>query len=222
MWRIASKKSPTAEVLPRKLSYWVTVHWYYQQPPPRPILVGDITVIIVHEGHVGRETRNCKISWSGSVHLQNMKNHQRHRLRFSHHYNDIIMGAIASQINNLAIVYSWNRLFRRRSKKTLKLRVTGLCVGNSPGTGEFPAQMASNEEKVSIWWRHHTYGIHRLLDSRHNRHRGICATCCEKKHENVNVMSRSCDVTITLRAVMNAGVINNQGRTWVVLYVEAV
>ena len=31
-----------------------------------------------------------------------------------------------------------NRLFRRRSKKTSKLRVTGLCVGNSPGTGEFP------------------------------------------------------------------------------------
>ena len=27
-----------------------------------------------------------------------------------------------------------NRLFRRRSKKTSKLRVTGLCAGNSPGT----------------------------------------------------------------------------------------
>ena len=37
-----------------------------------------------------------------------------------------------------------NRLFRRRSKETSKLRVTGLCVGNSPGTGEFPIQMASN------------------------------------------------------------------------------
>ena len=48
-----------------------------------------------------------------------------------------------------------NHLFRRRSKKTLKLRVTGLCVGNSPGTGEFPAQLASNAENVSIWWRHH-------------------------------------------------------------------
>ena len=48
-----------------------------------------------------------------------------------------------------------NCLFRRRSKKTSKLRVTGLCVGNSPGTGEFPAQMASNAENVSIWWRHH-------------------------------------------------------------------
>ena len=48
-----------------------------------------------------------------------------------------------------------NRLFRRRSKKTTKLRVTGLCVGNTPVTGEFPAQIASNAENVSIWWRHH-------------------------------------------------------------------
>ena len=31
-----------------------------------------------------------------------------------------------------------NRLFRRRSKKTSKLRVTGLCAGNSSVTGEFP------------------------------------------------------------------------------------
>ena len=50
-----------------------------------------------------------------------------------------------------------NRWFRRRSKRTSKLRVTGLCAGNSPGTGEFPAQMASNAENVSIWWRHHEY-----------------------------------------------------------------
>ena len=48
-----------------------------------------------------------------------------------------------------------NRLFKRRSKKTSKLRATGLCAGNSPVTGEFPAQRASNVENVSIWWRHH-------------------------------------------------------------------
>ena len=48
-----------------------------------------------------------------------------------------------------------NRLFRCRSKKTSKLCVTGLCVGNSSGTGEFPAQTANNMENVSIWWRHH-------------------------------------------------------------------
>ena len=46
-------------------------------------------------------------------------------------------------------------LFRRRSKKTSKLRVTGLCAWNLPGTGEFPAQMASNAENFSIWWSHH-------------------------------------------------------------------
>ena len=49
-----------------------------------------------------------------------------------------------------------NGLFRHRSKKTSKLRVTGLCERNSPVTGEFPAQRASNAENVSIWWRHHS------------------------------------------------------------------
>ena len=40
------------------------------------------------------------------------------------------------------------RSFRPRSKKTSKLRVTGLCVGNSPLTGQWRGN-------VSIWWRHH-------------------------------------------------------------------
>ena len=52
-----------------------------------------------------------------------------------------------------------SRLFRRWPKKTSKLRVTGLCEGNSPVTGEFPAQMASNAEEKSILWRHHELGI---------------------------------------------------------------
>ena len=56
-----------------------------------------------------------------------------------------------------------NRLLRRRSKKTSKLRVTGLCARHSPGTGEFPAQMASNADNVSIWWRHHDMILKRSL-----------------------------------------------------------
>ena len=64
------------------------------------------------------------------------------------------MGAMASQITSLTDCLL-KRLFRRRLKKTQKLRVTGLCAGNSPVTGEFPAQRASNAENVSIWWRHH-------------------------------------------------------------------
>ena len=53
------------------------------------------------------------------------------------------------------------RLFRRRSKKTSKL--TGLCVVNSPITGEFPAQRTSNAVNVSIWWRHHVWKVHDLM-----------------------------------------------------------
>ena len=66
---------------------------------------------------------------------------------------DVTMGAITSQITSLTIVYS-TIYSRRRSKKTSKLHVTGLCAENSPVAGEFPAQMASNAENVSIWWRH--------------------------------------------------------------------
>ena len=85
------------------------------------------------------------------------------------HYNDVIMGMMASQITSLMIVYS-TIYSRRRLKKTSKLRITGLCAGNSPGTGEFPAQMVSNTENVSIWWRHHdtnTYMCHMTSVSSH-------------------------------------------------------
>ena len=58
------------------------------------------------------------------------------------------MDTMASQITNPHGCLL-NRLYKCRSKKTSKLRVTGLCAGNSPGTGEFPTQMASNEENVS-------------------------------------------------------------------------
>ena len=69
-------------------------------------------------------------------------------------HSDVIMGTMASQITSLNIAYL-TIYSRADQKKTSKLRVTGLCAGNSPVTGEFPAQMASNAEIVSIWWRHH-------------------------------------------------------------------
>ena len=57
--------------------------------------------------------------------------------------------------NHRRLDCSINRLSRRRSNKTSKLPAPGLCGGNSPITGEFPAQRASNAENVSIWWHHH-------------------------------------------------------------------
>ena len=50
------------------------------------------------------------------------------------------MPALVSQITSLTIIYS-TVYSSCRSKKTSKLRVTGLCARNSSVTGEFPAQM---------------------------------------------------------------------------------
>ena len=47
------------------------------------------------------------------------------------------MGAMASQITSLTIVYST------------------IFLDADQRIGEFPAQIASNAENVSIWWRHH-------------------------------------------------------------------
>ena len=52
---------------------------------------------------------------------------------FQRHYDDVIMTTIASQITSLTVVYS-----TVKSKKTSKLRVTGLCEGNSPGPVNSP------------------------------------------------------------------------------------
>ena len=56
---------------------------------------------------------------------------------------------MTSQITGVSIVLL-SRLFRRRSKKTQMLRVTGLCEGNAPVTGGFPLRKASDAENVSI------------------------------------------------------------------------
>ena len=45
-----------------------------------------------------------------------------------------------------------NRFFWHTSTKTSKRRVTGLCEGNLPVTGEFPSQRAINAENITIWW----------------------------------------------------------------------
>ena len=66
------------------------------------------------------------------------------------------MSVMVSQITGLMIVYS-TFYSRCRSKKTSNLCITGLCLGNSPVTGECRPQRASNSENVSIWWCHHDY-----------------------------------------------------------------
>ena len=62
-----------------------------------------------------------------------------------------MMSAMASQ-SPVSRLFT-QRFIQVQIKETTTLRVTGICAGNSPVTGEFPAQKASNAENVSIWWR---------------------------------------------------------------------
>ena len=66
------------------------------------------------------------------------------------HYGDVIMSAMASHITSIEIVYS-------NVYSNIKAPSHWPLCGDSPGTGEFPAQKASDAENVSIWWRHHEY-----------------------------------------------------------------
>ena len=67
-----------------------------------------------------------------------------------------------------------NRLFRRRSNKTSKLRVTGLCAGNSPGPVNsphkwpvtrkmFPFDDVIMAESVPMPWPHHGWSYCRFV-----------------------------------------------------------
>ena len=58
------------------------------------------------------------------------------------------MIAVLYQITGVSVVY-WTAVsdaFQRKHQSSASLAFV---------TGEFPAQMASNAENVSIWWRHH-------------------------------------------------------------------
>ena len=60
------------------------------------------------------------------------------------------MGAMASQITSLAIVYSTVYSGADQRKRQSSVSLAFVCVGNSPVTGEFPTQLAGNAENVSI------------------------------------------------------------------------
>ena len=77
------------------------------------------------------------------------------------HYNDVIMGAMASQTTSLIIVYStlYSGTDQRKHQSSPSLAfVRGI---HRWPVVSFPAQRASNAENVSIWWRH--YEIIQLL-----------------------------------------------------------
>ena len=100
---------------------------------------------------------NCQcVSCLTALYFKNSPEHWASLLQWRHNERDSVS-------NPQRLHCLLNHLCGHRSKKPSKFRVTGFCAGNSPVTGEFSAQRASNAENVSIWWRHHAKKSHLLL-----------------------------------------------------------
>ena len=70
-------------------------------------------------------------------------NYPAHTLHWRHHEHDGVSPLATRQFTQPFI--------QAQMKENIKVRITGLCEGNSPVTGD------SNAENVSIWWRHHDF-----------------------------------------------------------------
>ena len=66
-----------------------------------------------------------------------------------HNYSDVMMSAMVSPIIGVSIVF-WTVCSGADQRKHKKIRVTCLCEGISPVTGEFPTQRSCNAENVSF------------------------------------------------------------------------
>ena len=149
--RMTTSNSASDEKIVNMTTFWFRCIYIYKQkfvPEGRwkktPIIIEQEEISNCLAANGSRSNvcvPNGHIWFMGTV-------HHRRPLRWRHNDHDSVSN---HQPHDCLL----NRLFRRSTKNTSQLRVTGLSVGNSPGTGEFPAQMASNKENGSIWWRHH-------------------------------------------------------------------
>ena len=81
---------------------------------------------------------------------------------FPTHYSDVIMGVMASHSTNTTAVYSivYSGADQRKQQSSASLAFVRE-IHRWPVN--YPAQRASNAENVSIWWRHHNFGLHGLI-----------------------------------------------------------
>ena len=86
------------------------------------------------------------------------------------HYNDVIMDVIAPQITSLTIFYSTVYSDADQRKHQSSALLDFVWPGNSPAIREFPAQMASKSENVSIWWRHHGINMELKEQNAYKKH----------------------------------------------------
>ena len=134
VWRLLNKPSWTQQ----KNTYSVMIILYN---------LAQRNFVIFHNAEIGEGCQKCcfrKYTETKRYHCARTVLTERldmlsSTLQWSHNERDGVS-------NHRHLDCFLNCLFRRKSKKTSKLRVTGLCEGNLPVTGGFPSQRASKAE----------------------------------------------------------------------------
>ena len=112
------------------------------------MVVADVIALNMHQAISNHQAVIPATTDYENSHYATYISHNKHTLQWRHNGHDSVS-------NHQRLYCLLNCFYGHRSSKTSKLCVTGLCEGNSPGTGEFPAQMATNAENVPIWWHRH-------------------------------------------------------------------
>ena len=123
LWVYDSHRTSKWSLLIGKLNVTATGRWYWLEVSGDP-LPHIVMVVTKHSNGCYKIVRSCTLS-----------------LQWCHIEHNGIS-------NHRCLDFFLKRLFRRRSKKTWKLRGTGLYEGSSPVTSGFPAQRTSNAENV--------------------------------------------------------------------------
>ena len=165
-------------VLKRKCHFlWNFHHWRHCKLPFWQLPVQTVAQISSKRHHFRFKERHRRLSFNG---LNGSKKNDA--------YNDVIMGAVAYQITSFTIVYSTvdSDADQRKHQSSAPLAFVREI---HRGTVEFPAQMSSNAENGSIWWRHHDFW---------------CQQCCQSQHHANSRFMAYTKITATFQEKMPA------------------
>ena len=117
----------------------------------------------------------------------------------SQHYCDVIMGAIASQITSLAVVYStdYSDADQRQHQSSASMAfVWGIHRGPVNSPHEWPVTRIN----VYIWWRHHGWQIFGLIRCPHIPSNPSNVTCVSWHYNDV-IMTTMASLITSLTVV---------------------
>ena len=153
---------------------------------------------------IGTQTQQRTISHERWIYLRDLLNGLESvfmkQIYWIHMYVHLWWHYMTSQWARWGLKSPASRLFSQsfipaQINEYIKAPCHWLCAGNSLVTGEFPAQMASNAENVSIWWHHHghigTWSSDTRLWIPYSKHISTCSVVSSNKGQQKTAINNN-------------------------------